>query len=80
MEPQHLIGQPMHTDDYVGLFWQPAPLRDSLTVTGENDCFGVWWNVPRDLPSTPSYSNISVTNSPESAPVDRLDMIWARFT
>src|SRR6202050_5249432 len=57
MEPQRLIGQPMYTDDhcgwYVGLLEQPAPLRDSLTVTGEDDCFGrVRWNVNRDLPST----------------------------
>src|SRR5580698_8266425 len=32
MEPQHLIGQPMYTDDqcgrYVGLLEQPAPLGD----------------------------------------------------
>src|SRR5579863_3497720 len=57
MKPQRLIGQPMYTDDhcgrYVGLLEQPAPLRDSLTVTGEDDCFGlVRWNVHRDLPST----------------------------
>src|SRR5213078_4797813 len=57
MEPQRLIGQPMYTDDhcgrYVGLLDQPAPLRDSLTVTGEDDCFGrVRWNLHRDLPST----------------------------
>src|SRR5580658_4445820 len=57
MEPQHLIGQPMYADDhcgrYVGLLEQPAPLRDSLTVTGEDDCFGrLRWNVHRDLPST----------------------------
>ena len=47
----------MYTDDhcgrYVGLLEQPAPLRDSLTVTGEDDCFGrVRWNAHRDLPST----------------------------
>src|SRR5580693_6472570 len=47
----------MDTDDhcrrYVGLLQQPAPLRDPLTITGEDDCFGwVWWNVHRDLPST----------------------------
>jgi hypothetical protein len=47
----------MYTDDHggrgVGLLEQLAPLRDSLTVTGEDDCFGrVWWNVHRDLPST----------------------------
>src|SRR5580704_4779716 len=57
MEPQRLIGQTMYTDDhcgrYVGLLEQPAPLRDSLTVTGEDDCFRqVRWNVHRDLPST----------------------------
>src|SRR6202021_3512706 len=55
MEPQHLIGQPMYTDDhcgrYVGLLEQPAPLGDSLTVTGEDDCFGrVPRNVHCDLP------------------------------
>src|SRR5580698_1577152 len=57
MEPQRLIGQAMHTDDhcgrYVGLLEQPAPLRDSLTVAGEDDCFGpVRRNIHRDLPST----------------------------
>src|SRR5215469_3350014 len=57
MEPQRLIGQPMYTDDHcgrhVGLLEQLAPFRDSLTVTGEDDCFGrVRWNVHRDLPST----------------------------
>src|SRR5580700_9538982 len=57
MEPQRLIGQPMYTDDHcgrcVGLLEQPSPLRDSLTVTGEDECFGrVRWNVHRDLPST----------------------------
>src|SRR5258708_36965857 len=57
MEPQHLIGQPMYTDDhcgrYIGLLEQPVPLRDSLTVSDEDDCFGrVQWNVHRDLPST----------------------------
>src|ERR1700689_5963062 len=57
MEPQRLIGQRMYTDDhcgrYVGVLEQPAPLRDSLTVTGEDDCLGrVRWNVHRDLPST----------------------------
>src|ERR1700723_2866347 len=57
MKPQGLIGQPMYTDDhcgrYIGLLEQPAPLRDSLTVTGEDDCLGqVRRNVHRDLPST----------------------------
>src|SRR5580698_2900818 len=57
MEPQRLIGQPMYTDDhcgrYVDLLEQPAPLRDFLTVTAEDDCFGrVLWNIHRDLPST----------------------------
>src|SRR5271169_2364967 len=57
MEPQRLVGQPMYTDDhcgrYVGLLEQPAPLRASLAVTGEDDCFGqLRWNVHRDLPST----------------------------
>src|SRR5580704_2020667 len=57
MEPQRLIGQSMDTDDhggrYVGLLEQPAPLRDSLTVAGEDDCFRrLRWNVYRDLPST----------------------------
>jgi len=57
MEPQRLIGSSMYTDDHGGrdggLLQQPAPLRDSLTVAGEDDCFGrVRWNVHRDLPST----------------------------
>src|SRR5580658_5944813 len=57
MEPQRLFGQPMYTDDHCGpcvcIFEQPAPLRYSLTVTGEHDCLGrVRWNVNRDLPST----------------------------
>src|SRR5580658_10856215 len=47
----------MCTDDHrgrhVGLLEHPAPLRDSLTVTGENNRFGrILWNVHRDLPST----------------------------
>src|SRR5688572_26201642 len=57
MEPQHLIGQPMYTDDHCGrqvrLLEQLAPLRDSLPVTGENDCFRrIPWHVHRDLSST----------------------------
>src|ERR1700735_475161 len=57
MEPLHLIGQPMYTDDhcgrYAGVFEQPAPLRNSLTIAGEDDCFGrVRRNIDRDLPST----------------------------
>src|SRR5271165_7677388 len=57
MESPRLIGQPMHTDDHCGRYVRPleqtAPLRDCLTVTGEDDCFGrVRWNVHRDLPST----------------------------
>ncbi len=57
MDPQRLIGQSMDTDDhcgrYVGLLQQPAPLRDSLTVAGEDDRFRRRrWNVYRDLPST----------------------------
>jgi hypothetical protein len=64
MEPQRLIGEPMYTDDhcgrYVGLLEQPAPLRDSLTVAGEDDCFGrVRWNVYRDLPSTVVLERLS---------------------
>ncbi len=64
MEPQRLIGQPMYTDDhrgrYVGLLEQPAPLRDSLTVAGEDDCFGrVRRNVHRDLPSTVVLERLS---------------------
>src|ERR1700736_528132 len=56
MEPQHLVGQPMYTDDHrgrhVGLLEHPAPLRDSLTVTSEDDRFGrIRRNVHRDLPS-----------------------------
>ena len=54
MESQRLIGQPMYPDnhcgEYAGLLEQSAPLRDSLTVAGENDCLGrVWWNAYRDL-------------------------------
>src|ERR1700733_13277445 len=46
----------MYTDDhcgrYVGLLERPAPLRYSLAVACEDDCFGrVRWNVHRDLPS-----------------------------
>lgn len=57
MEPQFLIGLPMDTDDhsgrYVGFLELPAPLRDPLTVTGEDDRFGrIRWNIYRDLPST----------------------------
>ena len=64
MEPQRLIGQPMYTDDhcgrYVGRLEQPAPLRDSLTVTGEDDCFGrIRRNVHRDLPSTVVLEHLS---------------------
>jgi hypothetical protein len=73
METQRLIGHPMYTNDHcrrhVGLLQQPAPPRDSLTVSGEDDCFGwVRWNVHRHLPS-PLSSNVSVTNSPETVPV-----------
>src|ERR1700722_13388305 len=64
MEPQRLIGQPMYTDDhcgrYVGILEQPAPLRDSLTVAGEDDCFG--WarrNAYRELPSTVVLERLS---------------------
>ena len=64
MEPQRLIGQSMYTDDhcgrYAGLLEQPAPLRDSLTVAGEDDCFGrLRWNVYRDLPSTVVLQRLS---------------------
>src|ERR1039458_1416359 len=57
MEPQRLIGQPVYADDhcgrYVGLLEQPAPLRDSLAVAGEDDCFRrSRWNAHRDLSST----------------------------
>ena len=58
----------MYTDDHcgrcVGLLEQPAPLRDSLTVTSEDDCFGrVRWNVHRDLPATVVLER-PVTNAP----------------
>src|SRR6202041_1100492 len=64
MESQRLSVQPMYTDDqcgrYVGLFEQHAPLRDFLTVAGEDDCFGrVRWNVYRDLPSTVVLERLS---------------------
>src|SRR5579871_2314024 len=57
MEPRHLIGQPVYTDDHsgrhAGLFQQPAPLRDSLTIGGEDDGLRrVRWKVHRNLPST----------------------------
>ncbi len=57
VEPLHLIAQPMdaydHCGRYAGLLDQPAPLRDSLTVTGKDDCFGrIRWHVHRDPPST----------------------------
>src|ERR1700733_4213435 len=64
MEPQRLIGQSVYTDDHcgrdVGLFEQAAPLRDSLTVAGEDNCFGrVGWNVYGDLPSTVVLERLS---------------------
>src|ERR1700691_143634 len=64
MEPPRLVGQPMYTDDhcgrYVGLLERPAPLRNSLTVAGEDDSFGwVRWNVYRDLPSTVVLERLS---------------------
>ena len=44
MEPQRLIGQPVHTDDhrgrYVGRLEHSAPRRDQLTVAGEHDGLG----------------------------------------
>jgi hypothetical protein len=57
VEPRHLIGQPVNTDDhrgrYIGCFKDLTPLRDELTVTGEHDCLGrVWRDVHRDLPPT----------------------------
>jgi hypothetical protein len=56
MEPEGFIGEPMNADDHgrrhVCFFDQAAPLRDFLTVTGEDDCFGrVRWDVDADLPS-----------------------------
>src|ERR1700688_3734106 len=76
MEPQRLIGQPMYTDDhcrrYVGRLEQPAPLRDSLTVAGEDDRFGrPRWNVHRDLPSTVVLEHLGDTLSRDCA--NRLD-------
>src|ERR1700691_5975124 len=64
MEPLRLFGQTMYTHDHcrpcVCIFEQPAPLRDSLTVAGEDDCFGrVRWNVYRDLPSTVVLERLS---------------------
>ena len=57
MEPQRLIGRPVHTDDHrgrdVGCLEEPAPLRDQLTVTGEDDCLGrIRRDVHCDLPTT----------------------------
>src|SRR5258707_13778407 len=64
MEPQRLIRQAMYTDDhggrYVGPLKQPAPLRDLLTVAGEDDCFRrPRWNVYRDMPSTVELERLS---------------------
>jgi hypothetical protein len=64
MESQRLIVQPMYTDDhcgrYGGLRKQLTPLRDFLTVAGEDDCFGpIRWNVYRDLPSTVVLEGLS---------------------
>ena len=47
----------MYTDDhrgrYVSRLEEPAPLRDPLTVTGEDDCLGrIWRDVHRYLPTT----------------------------
>ena len=57
MEPQRLVGRPVHADDhrrrYVGRLEEPAPLRDQLTVTGEDDRLGrIRRDVHRDLPTT----------------------------
>src|SRR5215472_17477065 len=57
MEPFRLIGQAVYTDDhrgrYVGRLEHSAPLRDQLTVTGEDDCLGrICRDVHRDLPTT----------------------------
>jgi hypothetical protein len=72
MKPQRLIAQPMYTDDhcgrYVGLLEQPAPLWDSLTVAGEDNCFGrVRWNVYRDLPSAAVLEHSGDKLSPDYA-------------
>src|ERR1700723_1656564 len=75
MEPEGLIGQPVYTAVHcgrdVGLFEQPAPLRDSLTVAGEDNCFGRdRWNVYGDLPSTVVVERLSDKFSRDCA--DRL--------
>ena len=54
MESQHLIVQPVCTDDhdrrYVGCLEVSSPRRDQLAVTGEHDCFGrIRWEIRRDL-------------------------------
>ena len=52
-----LVRQPVSTNDHrgrdVSCLEEPAPLRDPLTVTGEDDCLGrIWWDVHRNLPTT----------------------------
>src|ERR1700683_5235425 len=86
MEPQHLIGQPMYADNhcgrYVGLLEQPAPLRDSLTVTGEDDCFGpVRGNVHRDLPPTVALERLGdkLSRDYAGAPSDSFSLRLTRL-
>ena len=57
MEPGRLIGQPVHTDDrrgrHVRRLEERAPLRDPLTVTGEDDGLRrIWRHVHRHLPTS----------------------------
>lgn len=72
MEPRRLIGQPMYTDDhrrpYAGPLEQSAPLRNSLTVTGEDDRFGrARRNIYGDLPSTTVLERLTDKPSQECA-------------
>src|ERR1700744_458856 len=72
MESQRLIIQPVYTDDhcgrYVGLLEQHAPLRNFLTVAGEDDCCGrIRWNICRDLTSTVVLERLSGKLSREYA-------------
>jgi hypothetical protein len=57
MDPQHLIGQAMCTDNqggwYADRLKDTTPLRNQLTITGEHDCPGrLWWDIHRDCPAT----------------------------
>ena len=57
MEPRHLISQPVNTDDHcgrdIGRLEKPAPPRDPLTVSGEDDSLCRFrWDIDRHLSAT----------------------------